>query len=134
MDDQTENNSYNCDHEAVAQRTPEIRHLHSLREVGKTPVLGQGEDAGNIVGHLRGLLERDYNSHIQRENDGAETQDQQNHYRRICFIHTFTLHYNCSSFLLDADICAAEIATITIKKITALALWNPNWPPETPLL
>ena len=37
------------------------------------------------------------------------------------FIYFFT-HYNCSSFLLEMLICAAEIATITMKKITALAL------------
>ena len=34
----------------------------------------------------------------------------------------FLIHYNCSSFLLDMDICATEIATITMKNTTALAL------------
>ena len=43
-------------------------------------------------------------------------------------------HHNCSSFLFMTVIWKSEIATITIKKITAFALWNPNCPPSIPFL
>ena len=53
------------DHKAVKQGTPEICHTHCLREVRKAPALRQGQDPGDAVCHLAGLLECDHDRHIE---------------------------------------------------------------------
>src|SRR5699024_7643194 len=112
---------------------PEVSHSHSLCEIAEAECGGQGQRAGNVIGHFRGLFEGNDHSHVQREKDGHTSYDQKNRYRPVnSVIHYFFLHHNCSSFLFNTVIWNTEIATITTKKSTALALWNPNCPPPIP--
>jgi raffinose/stachyose/melibiose transport system permease protein len=82
---------------------------------------------GNVF-HI-GFLQ---NSILASEKYGNRPQNQNNRKYPVCFL--FFFHHNCSSFLFMTVIWKSEIATITIKKITAFALWNPNCPPSIPFL
>ena len=120
--------------QAVPQGTPEIRYLHGLPEIVQAPVLRQGQYAADAVGHLRRLLESDYNGHVQRKNNGGKAKNQQYHNCFVGLAHFGCMFHSCSSFELENFIWATEMATITMKNTTALALWNPNCPPDIPLL
>ena len=131
------NSKNHCNHSdqyTVSKRMPEVCYLHSFPEIGKTEFLWQRQDPGYTVGHLCRLLECDHNCHIKRKYHCDKAKDQKDRYRPVRFFSYFRFHYSCSSFFPVIVNCTAEMITITIKNITALALWNPNCPPLIPLL
>ena len=117
---------------AGSKRTPEIGHFHCLTEVFKTPLFRERKCTRHIVCHLTWFLKCNDHCHIQWKKYGNRPQNQNNRKYPVCFL--FFFHHNCSSFLFMTVIWKSEIATITIKKITAFALWNPNCPPSIPFL
>ena len=120
--DHTEHNRHDRYHKAVSKGMPEVCQFHRLCEIAQAPFLRQGQDPGNTVRHLRRLLKCDHDRHIQRECHCYQSDKQKDRNRPVYSCFHFFIHYNCSSFLLDMDICATEIATITMKNTTALAL------------
>ena len=100
MDQDGYNHRDHRDHKAVKQGTPEICHTHCLREVRKAPALRQGQDSGDAVCHLAGLLERDHDRHIEWKSYSDQSNDQQNRNRPVYSLVYFLFHYNCSSLLL----------------------------------
>ncbi len=53
-----------CDQKAVEQGMPEIRDPYCLGKIFQAPFLGQGQDAGDAVGHFTGLFKSNHNSHV----------------------------------------------------------------------
>ncbi len=111
----------------VSQRMPEVRDAHGFREVRETPGFRERQRAFHAVGHFGRLLEGNYDGHVQREEHRQGAQAQYECQQFVLF------HQSCSSLLLMDRSWITERATITTKKNTALALWNPNCPPSRPL-
>ena len=73
----------NRDDERVHERPEEVGDPHGLDEVVEAPRARQRQDARDVVGHLGRVLERDDDRHVQREDDGDETHDEQDGHRPV---------------------------------------------------
>ena len=141
VDDKCQSHRDAGDEDTVEERTPEVGDFHRLTEIAEAPVLRQRQDAGDAVRHLARLFEGDDDGHIEREQHRDEAEDQKDGQRPVEFFFDFQsrkivvgFHYSCSSLLFRNLIWKTEMVTMTMKKMTALALWKPNWPPDIPLL
>src|SRR5699024_10253595 len=136
MKEDSDHHGQDRDQKRVSKGVPEVRDFHRLGKVAEAPFGREGKRSRNIVCHFRRLFKGNDHCHVQREENCDTSDDQQNGNRPVGSADpmTFLFHHNCSSFLFINESWNPEIATITTKNSTALALWKPNCPPSIPFL